>query len=196
MLRKNPIKVRREQLNYSINQLEYQSGIHRQVIIRAEQGCYAKIPPRLLSYLLARTGDGTPHLTNDYIAWVAEKRRDSFGKLPEQLPPFVEYRHPFIHWRQEAELSRAAVCTYFCINLATLARFERQYLICQSVPQQLVTALVQSGYSGHLINELRDQYDLYRNLQAANISGDETRAATCRNEIDVYLNTAHNGDAA
>jgi hypothetical protein len=155
----NPVKSYRQQMGYSINELSEQSGISRSVIIRAEQGCYAAIPYRLHSYLVSR-----------------EKRHLSYGKLPRRLPAFYAGIHPFIHWRDQVNLRRIEVAKYFCVHLSTLARFENN-IAQQTVPDQLIEALLDSGYSIELIEDLKTRYTLYRNLILARTSGSPERIA-------------------
>lgn len=173
-IRTNPIKAAREQLGLSIGQVAGAANIHRQVIIKTEQGCYADIPPRLYSYLVSRLGDSDPGYTADYQRWVAEKRIESYGRLNRWLPDFRAELHPLVQWRQESELTRTAFCKAFCVHTSTITRFETK-LEQQTIPDQLIQALSASGYSSDTISEIGTRYRIYRMLTLAKRSNDSQR---------------------
>lgn len=183
---KNPVKQCRELLGYSQEELSYQSGINRQVIVRSEQGLYVTIPPRLAAYLSARTGLNINSLHDDYIAWVDENRRNAFGKLSSRLPEFSTETHPFIAWREDFTLSRIEFAKLFCVHLSTLGRFETD-LRQASVPDQLVEALLMAGYPLELIHDLKVRYKLWRNYQLALKSNNPERLAKANTAVLEYL---------
>lgn len=166
----NPVKQYRHYLGLSINELELRSGVHRQVIIRAEQGCFNVIPPRLYTFLVGILGEGQPSLADNYKHWIHQKRISSYGTLPNALPPFNPTKHPFVLWRESGRnefgrpLNRTEICKLFCVHPSTLTRFETN-LMMQTIPEQLREALLQSGYKSELIDELSIQYKRYRIYQ-------------------------------
>lgn len=185
MLRKNPIKAAREMLGLSISQVAAFADLHRAVIIRSEQGCYASIPPRLYSFLVGRLGEGDPSIALDYQRWVGEKRADSFGQLSSRLPDYIRQVHPFVQWREYSDLNRNQFCKAFCVNTGTVIRFENN-IVQQTVPDQLIEALAEAGYPQEIIQELHIRYRLYRNITLAASSGDEERISTAMRMADEH----------
>lgn len=74
------------------------------------------------------------------------------GKVDPDLVVF----HPFKHWRLVSDLNLNQVSKMFCIQHSLLYKLENQTHLVESLPQQLIDALLVSGYSQQTIdNEVR-----------------------------------------
>jgi DNA-binding XRE family transcriptional regulator len=81
---KNPIKIKREQLQLTQGELASAAGITRQVVVLSEQGLYKSPPESLLRVLCRMDFTSQAVLTANYASWVTSQRwlhRDRFMRV-------------------------------------------------------------------------------------------------------------------
>lgn len=153
----NPVKNARKFLR--LTQLELADACHvsRQTVLRTEQGVYTSLPPSLGDYLVRET----PGIYSAYHAWQTAKRKSSYGKLIEPYA-FDGNDHPFHRWRIDSGLaSRMGVCKDFCLHPAVVTKFENT-IEHMGVPDIILDALRDSGYSETTLTALQSAYSRYR----------------------------------
>jgi len=162
-MKKNPIKLLREEAGLSMETLAERSEVSKQTVLRAEQGCYDLIPPSIFNYMLsAWPYSEIINLPTRYRDWQKEQRKQNYGELStlitwDFLSPAV---HPFIYWRETSNIyARIQISKLYCVHPATISRFEHSNALSSSVPEQLIDALLESGYSLATIEKLCDLYE-------------------------------------
>lgn len=126
------IKTFRNSKDMTIKDLAEKAGCSEQVVMRAEQGIYAAIPPAI-SYLISELSDSSiDELNARYHYFVKNHRcwaQQESPLIPSLLITTViqgKKIHPFVAWRQCCGYSsRMSFCTSFCIHNSTLTRFEK-----------------------------------------------------------------------
>lgn len=154
----------------TLDQVRVETNLSRQTIIRAEQGCYADPPPRLLNYWLRRYPDEDRGMVIiQYRRFQRDIRQHHYGALIEiafnslwstDFPGPVG-KHPFIWWREYTGLNKAQVAKFFCVHPAVISRFENQPHLVKSLPEQLVSALLEAGYKQSTLDLIQAWYDSY-----------------------------------
>lgn len=187
ILSTNPIKRLRELESLSLNEVIEKADISRGLLIRTEMGTFEDIPPKLLNYFTEYHGYNPQQIAGDYKRFVSSTRTQNYGKLTVDLPPtyspvdvdlnflpddilvrnYAEskessIRHPFVQWRLYSGLTKQLdICRFFCVHQGHLSNYElnARYL---NTPAQLVTALLESGYSRTVLEDLEVRYYEYR----------------------------------
>lgn len=95
----NPIKAYRSEYHLSQRDLSSLCGITEQVVLKAEQGVFPTMPPRLLIGLSTLTGDSKENIEGSYEDWI--KRELASVILPERgldnvLRDFVIFKDRYL----------------------------------------------------------------------------------------------------
>lgn len=170
----NPIKAARLHLGYSQVHFAKNCGTSKQLVIRAEQGCYPDIPPAIFNYLRFHTKldlDSTEFRAT-YCAFQHQQRKFAYGMLEKPYDFLINSpsEHPFIAWREYSNLNQTQVAKNFCVHPSVLFKFEKQPHLLNDLPEQLVDALLDSGYAPALITELRTAYRRYKDYLASEVN--------------------------
>lgn len=159
---KSPLKTLREECDLTIERVAARTDLSKQFIIKAEQAVYQELPERLVSFYAGETSVNYVELAADYAEFQREVRLGNFGRLIEPWT-FQFATHPFKHWREMSGVgSLSGLCRMFCVHPAVMSKFENQTYLLNAVPAQLVTALLESGYSEETLRALQLAYDGYR----------------------------------
>lgn len=174
----NPLKSLRAACGWTQEQLAEQAGVTRQFVIRAEQAVYSTVPVGLVETMLYDLhendateaelyGADTADIGALYLRYQRAVRKQQYGALnpfyPFDLPGHV---HPFVEWRKYSGIdSRIGVSKRFCVHPAVIFKFEKQPHLMQHVPEDLLTALRDSGYSEELLDSFVKAYDNYKRHQ-------------------------------
>ena len=163
----NPLRARRLSLGLTQDALARTARLSRQLILRAEQGTYTNIPPRLLHALYPTTVERL--VAKDlYQEFQTSLRVNAYG----QLDPSFDFtdvspkRHPFIEWRISSGLNTIQFCKLFAVQHSIVHRWEDAPPGRNggpvSVPGPVVTALQDAGYPPHVVAGLQQAYAKYR----------------------------------
>lgn len=156
----NPLKHLRHLRNLTIEQVAVRCHVSRQFVIRSEQAVYSDPPETLLTFFSSELEINLDEVKRDYYAYQYSTRRINYGRLIEPWA-FSTRRdaHPFISWRELSGISSSAgICKLYCVHPATINKFESRPHLLSSVPEQLVTALLESGYSAETLDLLELAY--------------------------------------
>jgi transcriptional regulator with XRE-family HTH domain len=159
----NPLKRLRHLCNLTLDQVAYQVGVSRQFIIRAEQGVYSAVPDSLLDFYGGRLEVDALAVGAEYYQFQLLTRKANYGRLiePWTFPDVLQ--HPFIHWRlMSGVTSSAGICKLFCVHPATINKFEKRSFLMNAIPDQLVGALLESGYHPETLDTLEQSYKRYK----------------------------------
>jgi DNA-binding XRE family transcriptional regulator len=161
----NPLKQLRERLNLTLDQVAYRASISKQFIIKAEQAVYTDPSETLLAFYSALIDLDAVEVTQQYYRFQRETRKANYGRLIEPWTFKVE-NHPFISWRQLSGVSSAAgICKLYCVHPAVLNKFENRSYLLAGTPEQLVVALMESGYSPETLAALEEAYIRFKILR-------------------------------
>ena len=177
MIDRNPFKVLREEHDWTQDSLTQKIGCSKVLIIRTEQGCYPDPPTTIMEFWLKdprvvevlRPDPVTLRVT--YREFQKHTRMENYGKLWEKFDfDKVEGTvHPFVAWRLSTNLNPTQVCKYFCVHPATLYKLESQHYTMNDLPQPLVDALLESGYSEATIESLRSSFRQFKKNYSATV---------------------------
>lgn len=163
----NPLKRERLLRSLTLEALALKTGVSRMTIIRTEQGLYNVPSDRLLTFLSPDSAVRRTGLQAEYQVWRKGRREASYGVLPDAGGFNAIEAHPFVAWRESAALNQNQVAKAFCIHRATLYKFESQPHLLNDVPEDILEALIQSGYSTVTLQALRSAFSSYK-TQVAN----------------------------
>lgn len=165
----NPIKRLRLANNLTIAALAAQAEVSPNLIIRNEQGMYSNPSPVLCYFFRNRTEitSSEQDIQLEYLEFQRTTRKMNYGMLSE--PPLYlgtkfEY-HPFTAWRLQSAphgLNLTQVAKAFCVQQSLLHKFENQPHLCYSLPEPLIHALLEAGYSHQTIDNEQRWFQLYR----------------------------------
>jgi transcriptional regulator with XRE-family HTH domain len=165
----NPLKARRINANYSMDQVARKANVTHDNVVRNEQGLFSKPNPAILEAIATISGDSPAQITMEYIAWVAAKRRQeplrTLVKRQITFPPAkMLHSQPFLLWRTAIapNLSRIAFCQLICCHPATLFKYEKGDQ--RTMPSQIFEALYDAGMSKESIETLADLGATYYTL--------------------------------
>lgn len=163
----SPLRRLREEASLTIDKVAHRTGLSKQYIIKAEQACYAEPSDALLRFYETNFKD----VAKEYYTFQREVRKQNFGKLIEpwhfHLGELED--HPFINWRVCSGVgSRDAISRFYCVHPAIMYKFE----MCKitTVPEHLVTALLESGYDAVTLTKLEEAYQAYLQQRREGIS--------------------------
>lgn len=159
VLESNPIRIARLQHGKTLEEFSTLTGIHYQTIYNAESGCYPRILPSLLHFLVDKWGYDEVRIIEQYREFIVE-RRIEFHKLhaPYSLPVPVGI-HPFSAWRQSMGLTVRAISKDLCISPSQVNRLEKNKTA--NLPSEIERALKAVQFPEDLLNELKDRIDEY-----------------------------------
>lgn len=169
----NPIREFRQAQGLSVADLAQRAGVTPLAVHRAEQGVFAQVPPRLVYPLLEAeliTEEGyilsdEDSLNECYKAWVRKTRRANYGCLTESLPPFKPGVSPLVHWRMLSGVeSQMGLCSLLCVHPSPIRETELGKQ--RKLPNQLVEALLDSGYDDDTIQQLAYRQERYHALKS------------------------------
>lgn len=159
----SPLKDLRLRLHKTLDQVARQTEHSKQFIIRAEQGVFTDLPVGLISYYAEYLDLEINEEREKYWKFQRETRIKNYGALIEPWE-FQDLWHPFINWRMASGIpSQAKVCTLFCVHPAVIYKLEKASMI--SLPDQLIGALMESGYSAETLENLRVAYAAFKDRQ-------------------------------
>lgn len=170
-LLENPLRTIRLSNKFSLDRMAQYAHVSRQLIIRAEQAVYASPPPALLKACLElAVGDledeGTVyHL---YKAFQSQTRKKHYGHLIVD-PGWEHLRagiHPWIWWRKASGIeARIGPAKFYCVHPALLHKLEVTPNLCQTIPTELLVALIDSGYSKNTLDGFEKAYRDFKQMR-------------------------------
>lgn len=158
----NPLKKIRTSLDLTIDQVAYRAGVSKQFIIKSEQAVYTEPSASLVAFYGELVDLDVVEIEQEYYLFQRETRRANYGRLIEPwafTAALGEVGHPFINWRMLSGVSSAAgLCKLFCVHPAVLNKFENRSYLIAGVPEGLVSALLEAGYSANTLDALEKAY--------------------------------------
>lgn len=142
----NPLKQLRLSKSWSLDQVSESSGLSRQLIIRAEQGCYNDIPPAYLNWITDYFDVEENLLDIEYQAFRVRTRQSNAGLLSVALFRIKPEVNPLTYYRERYGLSMAAVYKGFCLHPATIHKLEKQTHLVKNLPPDFCRAVSDAGY--------------------------------------------------
>jgi transcriptional regulator with XRE-family HTH domain len=166
MERVNPLKRIRKNLNYSLDRLSNEHGISRQLIINNENGQYANPSPALLAALDIDTQVEERRILAEYHLWQKETRVNNFGVLVNPLPLIYAgnpgVAHPVVNWAEHSNIPYTRIAKLYCVHQGLMDRLKNQPNLMNYLPTAFTDALIDSGYSFDLVNELESRFQAYK----------------------------------
>lgn len=172
----NPVKhLRKNVLNLTMEELCRACKVSKTLIIKNEQGCYPS-PSAVLTLFFRRHVEyfDEQHFNDQYSLFQYHTRRLSYGlllpnfplqeylnRLPVGAEPNTQisnepFYHPFEYWRMCSikQPNLYQISKAFCTHQGILFKFENQHHLVNSVPDPLVSALLDAGYSRDTLIQL------------------------------------------
>lgn len=172
----NPFKSIREQSGFTQQEIASRVGITKHAVLRNEQGMAVEPLPVLLNYFSTNFTVTVYELRKQYERFQITQRVNT-GKLLGGDPSLALHRwkqlailnrrsiglnHPLVFLRESNDLNPTSLSRELCLNQSVINYFENNPVHQKTVPEQLLVALKQAGYSDDELTELRDAYQLYR----------------------------------
>jgi len=160
----SPLRRLRETCNLTIDRVAQDTGLSKQFIIKSEQCVYSEPSDTLIRFYESKLEDNViDDVYTDYYKFQREVRKFNYGQLIEPWV-FIGYdEHPFRNWRVCSGVgSLSGLCRIFCVHPAVMTKFESTPWQLKAVPEQLVKALLESGYRPTTIQALEEAYYEYR----------------------------------
>jgi len=156
----NPIQLCRKEIGFTLEQLSKATGVNLQAIHLLEQGCYYPILPRILEFFVDRDTIDRQDLESAYSTWqfhtrvsfgsaVGMDRFSDVGDWDGSISPFEVFRE------EKLKVSRTGTAKGLCIQPAVLFRLVKNE--SKSIPAILCSALLDSGLSLDLLDELNER---------------------------------------
>lgn len=163
----NPFVQVRQDLGLTADQVADDLQMHRNSIIRTEQGQYELPPQDLLDYYFV-SQNRQAEIIQEYKSWKIFIRKENFGLLKPGLiwPEFVpKVAHPFKQWRLVSGVKALnTIAKAFALHQGILFRYESQPERCNTTPEIIMQALMQSGYDPRLLYALEVDFQVYKRL--------------------------------
>lgn len=161
----NPLKRLREESGMTLKRVSRGTGFSKQFIIKQEQGVYHEPSKTIVDFYDADYKE----VCKDYREFQRACRKANYGRLIEPWHFNVnEGKNPWITWRELSGVgSEAAICKFFCLHPAIMFKFERGDMT--TVPDLLIEALLESGYSHETLNKLGEAYEAWRKSQTLEV---------------------------
>lgn len=163
----NPYKTARTQEGLTLHNLTDLLSISRNTVIRTEAGQFTNPPQAIADYF--------PEVTySDYLGWQRLKRIANYGLLfilpiPEYTFPTKFYQSPYLHihpftwWMSMTHgMNPNVIANAYCVSISTVEKFINTPERVSSVPEDLLFALLDSGYSKSLLYDLVLAYTGYK----------------------------------
>lgn len=162
----NPLTAIRENLGLTVDQVAQDLSMHRNSILRTEQGQYASPPEDLLEYYGLHTHQRESILER-YNHWRVLMRKANYGLLDQSI--LMQYNfscdigHPFKQWRLASGVKALnTVAKAFALHQGILFRYESQSHLCNFTPLVIIDALIDSGYTAAETAYLEDLFQWYK----------------------------------
>lgn len=168
----NPFTSIREDLGLTADQVARDLNMHRNSVLRTEQGQYDAPPEDLLEYygLASTMREGT---LTAYSSWRVLIRQANFGLLHiAKLGTQTEWSipldhsnitHPLKFWRQTSGVKALnTIAKAFALHQGILFRYESQSERCSVTPSVIIEALRDSGYSDTVVEQLETAFQLFK----------------------------------
>lgn len=161
----NPFLSMRNYLGLTVDQVSNDLEVHRNTILRTEQGQYTNPPNDLLDYYFPSSVRKL-EILEEYSQWRLLCRKANYGLLD----PLFDYRflggiafHPFKEWRDFSKVKALnTIAKAFALHHGTLFKYESQPERCETTPPQIIEALRDSGYSNLQLENLELAFQLYK----------------------------------
>jgi transcriptional regulator with XRE-family HTH domain len=170
----NPVKAARQELGLTLERFAAEAGCSKQLLIRTEQGTYPT-PSLLIWNLIRRRLKDPPswhQFVNRYYEWQERTRQESYGVLTEEFPKEYDQHlelaktleGPLAYWASVSPKypNPTQLAKAFCIPQATIFKFMSQPHLCDSIPNTIIFALDESGYSDQCIRGFQKAFDAYK----------------------------------
>lgn len=165
----NPFTSIRLDLGLTVDEVARDLSMHRNSILRTEQGQYDYPPQDLLDYYAINSSSTLAA----YETWRTLIRKANYGLLHvARLGHLTEWNipldpshetHPFKFWRQVSGVTALnTIAKAFALHQGILFRYESQSNLCASTPSPIVNALLDSGYSPNVISQLELAFERYK----------------------------------
>lgn len=174
----------------SLQGLAIQTGLSKNALVRAEQGTYANPLPSLVEYWVSRLTSQVTELTivesyEDYQYAQRKRFLHYFGPNLQAGYDPLDDLHPFRQLRHSRPshvdflplpVGLTEVSQDLCLPVDTLRFWEKKFRSQQSIPKQVITALLMSGYTQYEVGQFCRDYELWRSsktklkLVPANVS--------------------------
>lgn len=166
----NPFVDVRVYLGLTVDHVSADLTLHRNSILRTEQGQYDLPPQDLLDYYWTSLSRREEVLTQ-YQTWRVLMRKANYGLLTYEGPdtsqgPILNSTnalHPFKAWRLYSGVKALnTVAKAFALHQGILFRYESQPERCNTTPVVILDALTDSGYSSQVTDSLETAFQTYK----------------------------------
>ncbi len=177
----NPLRRIRKQLGLTQESLADLADVTRTFVVRHEQAVYES-PSESLYRVLRKQGRKLNRISREHesipsfeaVEWqYAEFQRltrlahrdrldHEFFKDPLTLNAGLGV-HPFVLWREFSGIdSRIAISKFFCVQPATVTKYERNPNLCAETPPSLLSALEGAGLPVGVLDQLEAAFQEYK----------------------------------
>lgn len=130
----NPLTTARHQLHYTQHSVARELGYTNQMVLRAEQGLFTTVPPKLKAWASTTLGSPPSEVEHMYQQYQKETRASNFSQLHmgylnylDMEIPSGSKEHPFVYFRACCSDSRVGFCKLLCLHPQILINWERSH---------------------------------------------------------------------
>lgn len=161
----NPFRKFRAELG--LTQLEFgnRCGVSKHAVLRLEQGMYDQPLPSVMELLIANGYDDY-EVKQEYVEFQKQTREltprllgHSFNMRLAGCPVGI---HPLSHLRHTQGLNQTQFAKMLCISQTVVNNFETKVANQHTVPEQIINALHDNGYTGIETHMLEEWYEAHR----------------------------------
>lgn len=162
----NPFKDLRLRVGISQYELARRIKITKHAILRLEQGMYESPLPTVVTYWLDTIpGLSRSQLLNQYEQFQIATREKNGRFLGDfDFTNLHTSQHPLTWLRERCRpaLNVTQVAKALCISQPIVYYFERKAINQKTIPEQVVNALLDCGYSSDELTSFENAYAIYR----------------------------------
>lgn len=161
-MQENPLKTLRLSKSWTLDDIANSTGCSRHLIIRAEQGCYDRVPPRLMRFYVDRFYIDSAELNEQLRTFQVETRKVVGRKLFKLGEAELWQGNPITQLREWDHLSKAQVTKGLCLHPTIIHKLEKEPHRYNDLPTQFIDALYDAGYYEGWINGLSRRWVAFK----------------------------------
>ncbi len=159
-------KTLRLQHNYTLEALAKELRVSKLVLIRLEQGTFSRPITVVMDHWVDNYGVNYKSILDAYDSYRSNQRTSNPRCCGDLRADPSNDVHPLRQLRNDGP---TALSKLLCVPQATLQYFEKKWKRQQSVPKELIAALLENGYKGSEIRHFQETYVIWRNRKLGRI---------------------------
>jgi hypothetical protein len=160
----------------SLDRFSKQFGVSRTLVVNNENGIYANPSPVIID-AFEQLDRWDESVLREYHLWQRETRRRNYGVLAVPLPSISSEQsdltngHPVVAWASYSNIPYNRISKLYCVHQGLMDRLKNQPNLMSYLPPAFTDALIDSGYSFEIIDELESRFQAYKHNARCKVVG-------------------------